>query len=56
VVSSYLLAPGAFYDQAFTTHAQVVSAPIGAHSVVAEIVLARYDAAIGQVPGRMAPA
>lgn len=56
VVSSYLLAPGAFYDQAFTTHAEVVSAPIGAHSVVAEVVLARYDATVDQVPGRIAPA
>lgn len=53
-VSTYLLAPGGFYDAVFTTHAQVVSAPIGAHSAVAQIVLARYDAA--QVPGRTAPA
>jgi sirohydrochlorin ferrochelatase len=54
VVAAYLLAPGAFYDAVFTTHARVVSPPIGAHSAVAEIVLDRYDAC--QVPGRTAPA
>ena len=54
VVASYLLAPGAFHDAVVDTGAAVVSAPIGAHPVLAEIVLARYDAA--QVPGRIAPA
>jgi len=54
VVASYLLAPGAFHDAVGTAGAQVVSAPIAAHPVVARLVLARYDAA--QVPGRIAPA
>ena len=55
VVSSYLLAPGAFHDAAIATNAPLVSAPLGAHPVLAELVLARYDAA-AQVPGRTAPA
>lgn len=54
VVSSYLLAPGAFHDAVVGRGADVVSAPIGDHNVVADLVLARYDAA--QVPGRIAPA
>ena len=53
-VSSYLLAPGAFHDAVVNGGAGVVSAPIGDHHVVADLVLARYDAA--QVPGRTAPA
>ena len=54
VVASYLLAPGAFHDAVVATGADVVSPPIGDHEVVAELVLARFDAA--QVPGRIAPA
>jgi sirohydrochlorin ferrochelatase len=54
VVSSYLLAPGAFHDAVATVGAHIVSAPIGDHPVVARLVVARYDAA--QVPGRIAPA
>jgi len=56
VVASYLLAPGAFHDAVIATGADIVSAPIGDHPAVAEIVLARYDEAVGQVPGRTAPA
>ena len=44
VVASYLLAPGTFHDAVVGCGAGVVSAPIGAHEVVAEIVLRRYDA------------
>jgi sirohydrochlorin ferrochelatase len=55
VVASYLLAPGAFHDTAIGSGADIISAPIGAHPVLAEIALARYDAAT-QVPGRIAPA
>ena len=55
VVSSYLLAPGLFHDAVIGAGAGVTSAPIGAHPAVAEVVLARYDAA-AQVPGRIAPA
>lgn len=54
VVASYLLAPGAFHDAVTDSGAGVISAPIGDHKVVADLVLARYDAA--QVPGRTAPA
>ena len=55
VVASYLLAPGAFHDTVLGCGADIVSAPIGAHPVLAEIALARYDTAT-QVPGRTAPA
>jgi sirohydrochlorin ferrochelatase len=43
VVASYLLAPGAFHD-AIVTAAPVVSAPLGDHPAVAEVVLSRYTA------------
>jgi sirohydrochlorin ferrochelatase len=57
VVASYLLAPGAFHDALLDLGADVVSAPIGDHPVVARIVLDRYDDCDGdQVPGRIAPA
>jgi sirohydrochlorin ferrochelatase len=54
VVASYLLAPGTFHDAVAAIGGDVVSAPIGAHPAIAEVVLARYDAT--QVPGRTAPA
>jgi sirohydrochlorin ferrochelatase len=53
VVASYLLAPGVFAEQVAGCGADVVSAPIGAHPAVAEIVLGRYAA---HTPGRTAPA
>jgi sirohydrochlorin ferrochelatase len=43
VVASYLIAPGAFHDAVLAAGAAVVAAPIGAHPVVAEVVLRRYD-------------
>lgn len=46
VVASYLLAPGAFQDDVERCGADLVSAPIGDHPSVAEVVLARYDAAL----------
>jgi sirohydrochlorin ferrochelatase len=55
VVASYLIAPGAFHEAVLSSGADIVSAPIGAHPVLAQIALARYDAA-AQVPGRTAPA
>lgn len=42
-VASYLLAPGTFYEAVAAAGADVVSAPIGAHPAVAEVVLTRYD-------------
>jgi len=56
VVASYLLAPGTFHDAVTAVGADIVSAPIGDHPSVAEVVLKRYDDAVGQVPGRIAPA
>jgi sirohydrochlorin ferrochelatase len=57
VVASYLLAPGAFHDKLSASGATVVSAPLGDHPALADVVLSRYDAArAAQVPGRTAPA
>lgn len=61
VVASYLLAPGTFADQVAACGAGVVSAPIGAHPLLAEIALDRYlerlrAGGIRQPPGRTAPA
>lgn len=58
-VASYLLAPGRFADAVGACGAAVVAQPIGAHRVLAEIVLDRYRAqvaAAAQPPGRTAPA
>jgi hypothetical protein len=57
-VASYLLAPGRFADTVAACGAAVVAQPIGAHRVLAEIVLDRYLEAVGagQPPGRTAPA
>ena len=46
-VASYLLAPGLFADRLKDSGADVVSAPLGAAPEVADVVLARYDAAEG---------
>jgi sirohydrochlorin ferrochelatase len=46
VVATYLLAPGHFADLIAGCGAPVVSAPIGADPRVADVVLARYDAAL----------
>lgn len=55
-VASYLVAPGAFHDAVAGSGAAVVSAPIGDHPAVAEVVLSRYDEVVtGQPPGRTAP-
>lgn len=43
-VASYLLAPGYFHDQLSLSGADVVSAPLLPHPVVAEVALERYDA------------
>jgi sirohydrochlorin ferrochelatase len=42
-LATYLIAPGAFHDAIVATGASVVSAPIGDHPAVADVVLARYD-------------
>jgi sirohydrochlorin ferrochelatase len=46
-VASYLLAPGAFADRIATCGARIVSAPLGADPLIAEIILDRYDAIRG---------
>jgi sirohydrochlorin ferrochelatase len=46
VVASYLLAPGRFADRVAACGASVISAPIGAHPVVAELALSRYQDAL----------
>jgi sirohydrochlorin ferrochelatase len=56
-VATYLLAPGVFADAVGATDARVVAQPIGAHRLVAEIIVDRYRAAAAcQPPGRTAPA
>jgi sirohydrochlorin ferrochelatase len=52
-VASYLLAPGFFYDQLHLARADVVSAPLLPHPAISELVLRRYDEAVG---AREAPA
>ena len=42
-VATYLVAAGAFHDAVAETGAGVVSAPLGDHPLVAEVVLSRYD-------------
>lgn len=46
-VASYVLAPGHFHDLVAAAGADVLAAPLGAHELVAEIVLERYMAALG---------
>jgi sirohydrochlorin ferrochelatase len=63
-VASYLLAPGVFHDNLAALDADVVSAPIGDHPTVAQLVLDRYDEVVvpaapsgtAHTPGRTAPA
>lgn len=45
VVSSYLLAPGYFYDRVLEAGADVVAAPLAPDGRLVDIVLDRYDAA-----------
>lgn len=45
VVASYLLAPGFFLDGLARVGAEVVSAPLGAHPLLAQIVVDRYRSA-----------
>jgi sirohydrochlorin ferrochelatase len=48
--ASYLLAPGRFADAVAESRASIVAAPLGAHPLIAEIVLDRYDAAHRAAP------
>ena len=47
VVASYVLAPGHFHDLVSAAGADVVSAPLGDHELIAEIALERYETALG---------
>jgi sirohydrochlorin ferrochelatase len=49
-VASYLLAPGRFADRLGAAGADVTSAPLADAPEVAELVLARYDAALTRQP------
>jgi sirohydrochlorin ferrochelatase len=44
-VAPYLLAPGRFADAVATAPADLVSAPLGAHPELADLILRRYDEA-----------
>lgn len=46
-VASYLLAPGLFQQRLDSVGADVVAAPIGVHPRVAELIAARFRAAVG---------
>ena len=46
VIASYLLAPGFFHDQLAKAGADLVTAPLLPSPVLAEIALARFDAAV----------
>ncbi|TDC51879.1 sirohydrochlorin chelatase [Jiangella ureilytica] len=46
-VASYLLAPGLFQQRLDSVGADVVAPPIGVHPLVAELIAARYRAAVG---------
>jgi len=45
VVSSYLLAPGVFHHAAIASGAEIVSAPLGNHPALADVVFDRYGKA-----------
>lgn len=47
VVASYLLAPGHFHGALAAAGADVVTAPLGPHPLLARIALDRYDAVAG---------
>lgn len=47
VVASYLLAPGFFHDGLARAGAEIITAPLGAHPFLADIVADRYRTAAG---------
>lgn len=46
-VASYVLAPGVLPDRFAATSADIVTRPLGAEPEIVEVVLERYDAAVG---------
>lgn len=55
VVAAYLLAPGWFYDRLAHAGADVVTAPLAPDGRVLDVVLDRYDAAVGRLRDRDHP-
>jgi sirohydrochlorin ferrochelatase len=55
-IASYVLAPGTLPDRFAATSADIVTRPLGAEPEVVEVVLERYDAAVGGVRGKDAVA
>ena len=49
-VAVYLLAEGLFYDKATALTDGIVTAPLGAHPAVVELIWRRYDEALGRDP------
>jgi sirohydrochlorin ferrochelatase len=49
-VATYVLAEGLFYDKAAALARGVVTAPLGAHPAVVELIWRRYDEALGRDP------
>lgn len=53
-VASYLIGPGRFADAVSARPAPVVAAPLGAHPLIADVILDRYDLARSSVPAHPA--
>jgi sirohydrochlorin ferrochelatase len=57
-IATYLLSEGQFFDTlctaAFEAGAVAVAEPLGAHPAIAELILARYDEALGLIGPRAA--
>jgi sirohydrochlorin ferrochelatase len=50
-VAAYLLAPGLFHDQLWLSSGTWVSAPLGDHPAVADLIVERFRDAAGQLAG-----
>jgi sirohydrochlorin ferrochelatase len=50
-VAAYLLAPGLFHDQLWLSSGTWVSAPLGDHPAVADLIVERFRGLAGQLPG-----
>jgi sirohydrochlorin ferrochelatase len=53
VIASYLLAPGSFQQRLAGAGAEIVAEPLGAHPLVAQIVVDRYAAALETLRSRL---
>ena len=50
-VAAYLLAPGLFHDQLWLSSGTWVSAPLGDHPAIAELIVDRFRGVAGQLSG-----